>query len=376
MHDFTHFTDRFFIHAVGRRIGHHDTGEVIARLFRFRAQISQIDVAVFITRHNHHLHSCHMRGSRVSAVRRSRDQADIAMPFVAAFMIMTNRQQARVFALCARVRLHTNGVVTGQFHQPVSQLRDHLLITFSLFRRAERVQFGKFRPGDRDHLGGGVQFHGAGTQRDHRLIQRQIFTLQRVHIAHHFGFAVVAIKHRMGEDFVVAQHRSLNRATVVSHVFVQCVDVQPVVIAQQHAEKLHHVFARSGFIKGDPNRVQNIATQVDFSRFGTRQHARFVGHFHTQSIEIVRMAQLQTFLLQARRQDIGQTVDAVSDTFQANRAVINGIQAGDVCQQYLGSTNVGVRFLTTNMLLASLHRHAQSGVASCIFRYTDNTARH
>lgn len=46
MHDFTHFTDRFFIHAVGRRISHHDTGEVIARLFRFRAQISQIDVAV------------------------------------------------------------------------------------------------------------------------------------------------------------------------------------------------------------------------------------------------------------------------------------------------------------------------------------------
>ena len=298
------------------------------------------------------------------------------MPFVAAFMIMTNRQQARIFALCARVRLHTNGVVTGQFHQPVSQLRNHLLITFGLFRRAERVQFGKFRPGDGDHLGGGVQFHGAGTQRDHRLIQRQIFTLQRVHIAHHFGFAVVAIKHRMGEDFVVAQHCRLNRAAIVSHVFVQRVDVQSVVIPQQYAEKLHHVFARGGFIKGDPNRVQDIATQVDFSRFGTRQYARLVGHFHTQSVEIVRMAQLQTFLLQACRQDIGQTVNAVSDTFQANRAVINGIQAGDVCQQHLGSTNVGVRFLTTNMLLASLHRHAQSGVASCIFRYTDNTARH
>ncbi len=51
----------------------------------------------FITRHNHHLHSCHMCRSGVSSVRRSRDQADIAMPFVAAFMIMTNRQQARVF---------------------------------------------------------------------------------------------------------------------------------------------------------------------------------------------------------------------------------------------------------------------------------------
>jgi hypothetical protein len=36
-----------------------------------------------------------------------------------------------------------------------------------------RVQFGKFRPGNRDHFCRGVEFHGAGAQRDHRLIQRR-----------------------------------------------------------------------------------------------------------------------------------------------------------------------------------------------------------
>lgn len=37
MYDFIYFTDRFFIYVVGRRISYYDIGEVIVRLFRFRA---------------------------------------------------------------------------------------------------------------------------------------------------------------------------------------------------------------------------------------------------------------------------------------------------------------------------------------------------
>ena len=91
---------------------------------------------------------------------------------------MTNRQQTRILALRTGVRLHADGIITGQFNQPLGKLADHLVITFSLLWRAERMQLSEFRPGDRDHLGSGVELHGAGTQRDHCLIQRQIFTLQ------------------------------------------------------------------------------------------------------------------------------------------------------------------------------------------------------
>ena len=266
---------------------------------------------------------------------RGRDQADISMPFITAFVIMTNRQQASIFALCAGVRLHANGVITGQFYQPLGKLADHLVITFCLFWRTERVQFGKFRPGDWNHLSSRIQLHGAGAQRDHRLVQRQIFTLQRVHVAHHFGFAMVAIKYRMAEDCVITQHAVLNRTAVERHVFIQGVDVQAVAVAQQNIEQLHHVFTGSGFVEGNTYRIMDIAAQVDFCRFSTRQNRRFIGHFNTQSVEVMRMTQLQPFLLQTGGQNISQAVDAISDAFQANWAMIHGIQAGDVGQQNL-----------------------------------------
>ena len=120
----------------------------------------------------------------------------------------------------------------------------------------------------------------------------------------------------------------------------------------------------------------DIATQVDFCRFGTRQHCGLIGYFNAQGVEVMRMTQLQSFLLQTGCQDISQAVDAISNAFQANRTMINGIQAGDVGQQDLRGTNVGVRFLAADMLLTSLHRHAQCCIARRIFGDADNTAWH
>ena len=361
---------------MGRRIGDHDAGEIGPRLLCFFTQIGEIDVAVFITGNDHYLHTRHLRGSRVGAVRGARDQADIAMAFVAALVIMANRQQASIFTLRAGVRLHADGVIAGQFHQPVGKLGDHLLIPFRLLDRAERVQLGEFRPGDRDHLRRGVQFHGAGAQRDHRLVQRQIFTLQGVHVAHHLGFAMVAVKHRMGEDRIVAQHRRRDRTAIQRHVFIQGIDIQTVIVADDGAEQVQHIFAGGRFIERNAHRAVNIAAQVNLQVFGTRQHRSFIRHFDAQGVEVVGMTQLQPFLLQAVGQNVGQTMNATSDTFQTRRAVEYRVQAGDVGQQHLRGTNVGVRFLTADVLLASLHRHAQRGIPRRIFRYADNPARH
>ena len=60
VHHFAHFTDGLFVHAVGGRIGHHDAGELVARLFGFRAQVSQVDVAVLIARDHHDFHARHL----------------------------------------------------------------------------------------------------------------------------------------------------------------------------------------------------------------------------------------------------------------------------------------------------------------------------
>ncbi|MNE10052.1 hypothetical protein D3C80_1027490 [compost metagenome] len=297
MHNLAHFTDGFFVHPVGGRIRDHNAGQFFARVFGFSTQIGQVDIAVFIARDDNHFHSRHLRGCRVSAVRRAWDQADITMTFVAAFVVMTNRQQAGVLALCAGVWLHAECVITGQLHQPVGELVDHLMIPFRLFCRAERVQLREFRPGNRNHFCGGVQLHGAGTQRDHRLIQRQIFALQRVHITHHLGFAVIAIEYRVSQNRIIAQHAFLNRAAVVRHFFIQGIDVKSVRIAQQDVKQILHVLAGRGLIQRDADGVENIATQVDLCGFGARQHTGFIRDFNTQGVKVMGMAQLQAFLL-------------------------------------------------------------------------------
>ena len=111
----------------------------------------------------------------------------------------------------------------------------------------------------------------------------------------------------------------------------------------------------------------DVAAQVDLCCIRARQHGRFVRHFHTQGVEVVSVAQLKAFLLQTAGQNIGQAVNAAGNAFQASRAVEHGVQAGDVCQQYLGGTDVGVRFLAADVLLAGLHRHAQGGVTGSVF---------
>ena len=55
-----------------------------------------------------------------------------------------------------------NGGKAGDFAQPIFQLFEQLLIAAGLIRRGERMHAAKLRPGDRQHLAGGVQLHRAG----------------------------------------------------------------------------------------------------------------------------------------------------------------------------------------------------------------------
>ncbi len=119
------------------------------------------------------------------------------------------------------------------------------------------------------------------------------------------------------------------------HLFVQGINVQTVVITQQDVEQHLNIFTGGGLIQRDADGIQNVATQVNLCCLSACQHRRFVGHFDTQGIEEVRVAQFLSFLLQTAGQDIGQTVNTAGDTFQANRAVEDGVQAGDVSQQHL-----------------------------------------
>ena len=105
MHDVAQLDDRSLEHAMGRGIGDHETGELWRVLRGLATQIGDVDIAALIALHHDHAQSRHRRAGRVGAVGRSRDQTHVARAFAAHFVIFTDHQQARVFALRAGVRL-------------------------------------------------------------------------------------------------------------------------------------------------------------------------------------------------------------------------------------------------------------------------------
>jgi hypothetical protein len=169
--------DRRLEHAMRRRVGDHQRREIGAVRGRLGAQVVEIDVAAVIAADHHHLEARHVRARRVGAVRRRGDQADPAVTLAPHLVILQDRQQARVLALAAGVRLQADRRKSRDLGQPRRQLAEQLPVALGLVERRERVQRGELRPGDRQHLGGGVELHGARAERDHGAIERQVLVL-------------------------------------------------------------------------------------------------------------------------------------------------------------------------------------------------------
>jgi hypothetical protein len=54
-------------------------GQVGGVLLGLGLEVGDVDVAVVVAVDHHHLHAAHLRRGRVGAVRRLRDQADVAV---------------------------------------------------------------------------------------------------------------------------------------------------------------------------------------------------------------------------------------------------------------------------------------------------------
>ena len=170
MHDLAQLDDAFLEHAVGRRIGHHHRRQIVPVGIRFGAKVDDVDVALIVAFDHDHRQSRHDRTRRVGAVRRARDQADCAVALPLCFVPATDHKQAGIFALRARVRLERYGGKPCRLGQTLFEAVDQLLIARRLVERRKGVHARKAGPGDRNHLRGRVQLHGAGPKRNHRAI--------------------------------------------------------------------------------------------------------------------------------------------------------------------------------------------------------------
>ncbi len=169
-------------------------------LRRLGAEIIDVDVAALVAGDHHDLHAGHAGGRRIGAVRRGGDQANVAMRLAVRGVIAADREQPGIFALRAGIRLQRDRVIACDVAQPLLQPLEQRVIAVRLLARRERMQIAKFRPGQRDHLGGGVELHGAGAQRDHRAVEREVAIAELAHVAQQLGLGAMGVEHRMGQE--------------------------------------------------------------------------------------------------------------------------------------------------------------------------------
>ncbi len=236
-------------------------------------EIGQVDVAVGVAGHHHHVQAGHGRAGRVGPVGRGRDQADPPVLLAAAGVVGLDGQQAGQLTLRPGVGLQRDGVVAGDLGQGRLEAGDQLVVAGHLVARCEGVDRAEARPRHRDHLGGGVELHGARAQRDHRPVQRDVPVGQPAQVAQHRRLRPVLVEHRVGQELRGARQR--RRGVRVDrrsqdHVGDRRAD------AERGPHRLDDL-GRRGLVQADADRVGVDDAQVDPPSCRGRRRSRRPG---------------------------------------------------------------------------------------------------
>ena len=136
VHDRADVADALLEHAVRRRVRDHQRRELLGVLRGLRLEVVEVDVAVVVARDDDDAHAGHRGRRRVGAVRRRRDQAHVALGLAARRVVAADREQARVLALRAGVRLQRHRVVAGDLGEPAFEVVDQLEVAADLLDAA------------------------------------------------------------------------------------------------------------------------------------------------------------------------------------------------------------------------------------------------
>ena len=159
--DLTNIANSLLEDAVGRGIGHHNGGEVVAVEIGFDSKFGEIDVAAGVAGDGDDLHSHHHSTGGVGAMCGGRNKADGAVSVASGLMISADGKEACVFTLRARIWLERDGGESRNLGEPIFKLARHFLIAERLIGGRAGMEGGDRLPCHRQHLGGGVELHRA-----------------------------------------------------------------------------------------------------------------------------------------------------------------------------------------------------------------------
>lgn len=102
-----------------------------------------------------------------------------------------------------------------------------------------------------------------------------------------------------------------------------------------------------------------------------------IANFDCQGVKrVLALGNGQTKFLAVVAQDLLKVIKSFSDVKKSLGSVPDGVESRKVSKKSLGSANVGGSFVSSDVLLTSLHSHTIARVALTVFGDTDNTSRH
>ncbi len=356
------------VHTVGGGIGHHEGSQVIAVLLSLSLEVLGIDIALLIALHGHHFKAGHSGGGGVGAVGGVGDEAHVAVPLPLSHLVAVDGEQTGKFTGSATVGLQGNTVETGNGGEPLLELLEHGAHALALVLRSEGMQRGNLRPGDGHHDSGAVGLHGAGTQRNHGFVQRQVLGLQSVDVAHHLRFGVEEI-----EAFFLAEGSGAVEGSIPGGLFGHAL-AAGLLHAQGFAESLH-IAAGGGFVEGDGNGIGiHQADVVTGLQSSSHEPGSLAGAAYLNGVKVIGHGQRVSSLGGSSGKAGSQLMGGKSHLLQALGALVHGVEGAEQSGEHLGSADVGGSLLAADMLLAGLESQTVGRLAVLIHGETDVAA--
>ncbi len=236
------------------------------------------------------------------------------------------------------------------------------------------VNGGELRPGDRRHLAGGVELHGARAQRNHGAVERDVLVGQTAQVAQHFSLAAIAMEHRMGEECADSGQllRPARRHTLFGG------GKQRLILRHAEAgQDVGQIAAGHGFVQRHRDMLRADAAEVDAPLQRSSMHlfsAR--AGVHRQGVEELGVEHRQADLLQPLRQQYGVGMHPLGDALEALGAVIHRVHAGQHGGQHLRGADIARGFFAADVLLPGLQRQAISRLSVRVLAHADEAAGH
>jgi hypothetical protein len=365
-------------------VSDHDSSKLIGVLGTLGLEVLNVQVAsLAVTLNGDDLHTSHSRRSRVGTMGGNRDQADLSLLARASLVVGLDAAKTSKLTLSTRVGLQSGSVHASDLRQVLGEGADESLVTGSLLDGSEGVDVVDAGVGNGEHLCGGVELHGARTQRDHGVHERNILGLEVVDVSQKLGLGVVLVEDGLLEvaglslersgDLIVEELGFVGLKSGVEIGFRNTKDLDEVTEALKGDALVER---EANLVISDAAEVDALGISLLVNLGNSLRRA-----LESDSIEKNRAilaetlsVELELALLENEAlSETGLAPDILSNSLETLGTVVDGVESRHVGKKSLGSADVAGGLLTSNVLLSGLKSKTESRLSETILGNTDET---